>query len=725
MNETQPSDSGLRERVLSGGTALEACLIDLGRHFKIPISAASIRANHVGEDDVTTPDQFILVAERFGLVAGAANLPIDKISATMLPVVLLMKGGHAVVCKDRAAEGGFVVVDPNLANVDVVIPEEQLAKEYSGQAIIVRAPYRPAKNPEVGTASLRGHWFWQPMLANRRLYGHVALAAALVNVLGLATAIFMMTVYNRVLPNEAFDSLIALTVGVALAIFFDFIIKMLRAAFIDKAGHQADLAIARRIFDQLLDMQMKNRGGSTGGLASMMREFETLREFFTSASLVALVDLPFTLLFVGVIYGLAGSLAIIPALAIPLVLIVGVMIQPMLAKLTLEAFDEGQTKQGVLVEAISGLETIKATGAAPLMRQRWEDSIRHQSNIGVKSRVLTQFALNATGFAQQAAQVSTIFFGVILIMDGQISMGALIASVLLIGRALAPLAQLAQTLNRLNHARTSYQSIDKIMNAPRERPEDRQFIARPHLDGKIEFKNVNFSYPKSDTQVLSDISFKIQPKEKVAILGRIGSGKSTIARMILNLYSPTSGSLHIDDTDIRQIDPADLRSNVSVVLQDIWLFSGTVRQNIAVGARHPDDEDILKAAVASGAHNFIANHPLGYDLVLGERGEGLSGGQRQSITLARALINDAPIMILDEPTSMMDMESEQEVLERLKAIVADKTFLIITHRISMLNLVDRVIVVDKGRIVADGPPSLVIKRQPVSTDVSPDDEESS
>ena len=248
------------------------------------------------------------------------------------------------------------------------------------------------------------------------------------------------------------------------------------------------------------------------------------------------------------------------------------------------------------------------------MRQRWEDSIRHQSNIGVKSRLITQFALNATGFAQQAAQVGVIFYGVILIIDGQISMGALIASVLLIGRALAPLAQLAQTLKRLNHARTSFHSLDKIMSAPRERPEERQFIARPHLQGKIEFQNVNFRYPKADTDVLSDITFQIKPKERVAILGRIRSGKSTIARLILNLYAPSSGSIHIDDTDMRQIDPADLRDNISAVLQDIWLFSGTVRQNIAVGARPAEDYVILKAAMASGVHDFLSNHPLGYDL---------------------------------------------------------------------------------------------------------------
>ena len=362
MNELPLSSAEQSDQKSPGVPALEACLSYLGTHFNIPISAAGIRANHVGEDEITTAEQFVLVAERFGLAAALANIPIDKLGATMFPLVLLMQGGHAVVCTDRVKEGAFVINDPNLPNVEVLATSKQLAKDYTGAAIIVRVPYRPAKNLDAGTVPLRGHWFWQPMLANRRIYGHVALAAALVNVLGLATAIFMMTVYNRVLPNEAFDSLIALTVGVVIAIVFDFVVKMLRAAFIDKAGHQADLAMARHIFDQLLDMQMKNRDGSTGGLSNIMREFETLREFFTSASMVALVDLPFTLIFVGVIYGIAGSLAIIPALAIPLVLIVGVLIQPMLAKLTLEAFNEGQTKQGFLLKRSRALKQSRRPG---------------------------------------------------------------------------------------------------------------------------------------------------------------------------------------------------------------------------------------------------------------------------------------------------------------------------------------------------------------------------
>ena len=519
-----------------------------------------------------------------------------------------------------------------------------------------------------------------------------------------------MIVYDRVLPNEATESLIALTIGVCLALIFDFILKILRAGFIDRAGQNADMFMGRRVFDQLLNIRMTSRTGSTGAMASTVREFETLREFFTSATLVAVVDLPFIGLFVFTIYLVGGPLALIPALAVPVVLLTGIAIQPLLSCLAEQSFADGQSKQSVLVEAVTGLETIKTTAAGRQMRSRWESAVERQSDHGMRSRAITQFALNLTGFTQQAAQVLIVFYGVFLIAEGQTSMGALIASVMLTGRALAPLGQLAQTLTRLSQARSAYRNLDNLMRAESERPDGRNWINRPRFDGGITFNNVYFAYPDQVDDALKGVSFSIAPGEKVAILGRIGSGKSTVARLLLGLYQPRVGSVMMDGLDIRQIDPGDLRRNIGSVLQDVWLFSGSVRENIAAGAVRPRDEDLIRAGCIAGVDGFVDRHPGGYDMQLAERGEGLSGGQRQAITLARALIGRPPILLLDEPTSAMDVKNEGEVIARLKEATEDTTMVIVTHRTSLLELVDRVIVIEDGKVGADGPKSILTRQ---------------
>ncbi|WP_254447387.1 ATP-binding cassette domain-containing protein [Ruegeria sp. HKCCA5426] len=488
---------------------------------------------------------------------------------------------------------------------------------------------------------------------------------------------------------------------------FDFCLKILRAGFIDRAGKKADLLIGRRVFDQLLNIRMKSRTGSSGAMANTVREFETLREFFTSATLVAVVDLPFIVLFIFVIHAIGGPLAIIPALAVPVVLATGLVVQPLLARLAKKSFADGQSKQSVLIETVSGLETIKTTAAARQMRSRWDAAMDRQSTHGMRSRTITQFALNLTGFTQQAAQVLIVFYGVFLITDGQTSMGALVACVMLTGRALAPLGQLAQTLTRANQARSAYRSLKTLMDAESERPMGHGWISRPDIQGRISFKGVRFSYSDQLDETLSGISFDVQPGEKVAILGPIGSGKSTIARLMLGLYQPSSGSVSLDGVDIRQIDPGDLRRNIGSVLQDIWLFSGSIRDNIAAGANRARDQEIVEAGRIAGVDDFAARTAAGYDMQLSERGEGLSGGQRQAIALARALIGRPPVLLFDEPTSAMDVKTESEVIERLKQETADTTMVIVTHRTSLLALVDRVIVIENGRISADGPKSIL------------------
>jgi len=686
-------------------TALEACLVHAAALVGRPLTLAALEAAQRGGAAGFTVREALAAAQRAGMQAGFGRTALADIDAALMPAILLLAGDRAVVLEGRTRDGRLVVHDPALGEGAGEVDPAALGESYTGFAMLLRAEYRDL--PEA--VPRRGHWFRATLAQNRWMYAQVVLAAMLANVLGLSTSIFIMVVYDRVLPNEAVESLMALTLGVGVALLFDFLIKSLRAGFVDRAGQRADKVMGRRIFDQLLDMQMRARRGSTGALANTLREFETLRDFFTSATLVAVVDLPFILLFVAVIWMIGGPLALVPAIAVPAVLIVGIAVQPILARLAERSFADGQSKQAVLVETVAGLETIKAVGAARQMRARWEDAIERQADHGLRARAVSQFALNATAFTQQMAQVMIVFYGVFLIMAGTVSMGALIASVILTGRALAPLAQLAQTLTRLNQARTSYRSLDALMRAESERPEGRRWLSRPRLEGRITFDDVHFSYPEAMVETLRGVSFSIEPGEKVAILGRIGSGKSTVARLILGLYEPGRGAVLLDGTDIRQIDPGDLRRNIGAVLQDVWLFSGSVRDNIAIGAVRPRDRDVLEAARIAGVDDFVSRHPAGYDLELAERGEGLSGGQRQSIALARALIGRPPILLFDEPTSAMDVQNEAEVIRRLKQDVADRTMVIVTHRTSLLELVDRVIVIDGGRVVADGPKSMLAR----------------
>ncbi|MCG5514355.1 type I secretion system permease/ATPase [Ectothiorhodospira shaposhnikovii] len=697
---------------------LEQCLLFLSQHFRMPLSAGAIRAGKVGLDPGMDVAAFLDAADRFGLTTALGRRDLRQLSDDLFPLVVCLGEQRAVVVLSRLDEDRVAVFDPVFGDTPVERSLEALQAQSGGRVIAVRPRHRPGSGA-TPVEDAGGHWFWSALSSNRWTYVQVMLAAALTNFLGLSTALFIMVVYDRVLPNEAMESLLALTLGVGIALVFDFLVKTLRAAFIEAAGQKADMRMGRRIFDHVLNLQMRSRRGSAGGFASTLREFETLRDFFASASLVALVDLPFILLFIWVISLIGGPLYLIPLLAVPLVLLMGLALQPFLVRISRDAYEQGRSKQGVLVETVTGLETIKAIGAAPLVRERWEESVRDQSGTGRRARAIQQFALNATAFAQQGAQVAIVVFGVFLIADGVISMGAMIAAVILTGRILAPLAQLAQTMTRINQARQSYQAIDQLMKLPSERPSGRRFLSRPDLRGRIEFQDVDFTYPDQGQPALRGINLVIEPGERVALLGRVGSGKSTLARLMLGIYEPDQGAVRVDNTDLRQLDPADLRGHVGSVLQEAWLLSGTVRQNIAVGHPHADDARILAAARQAGAHEFLARHPMGYDLMLGERGEGLSGGQRQLICLARALLGDPRILLLDEPTSAMDVQTEKGVIERLGALPRDRTLILVTHRTSLLALVDRVIVLDEGRVVADGPRERVLRNPATAQDPVP------
>ena len=648
------------------------------------------------------PASAVSALRHVGFDASYGSMRIRKLRAGHCPAIGFLPSGEAVVIEEIDDNGQAHVrrfPSEDAPPVAEMLPRRDLAQQLEPYVVLARKVHAAAR------ARGRNDWFWGSLARGRGLYGQVIVAAAISNFLGLSTSLFIMVVYDRVVPNEAIESLIALTLGVLIALGFDFVIKTLRAQFVDRAGKRADARMSRLIFDRILSMRLDGRRQKSGAMASIVREFDTLREFFTSATLIAIVDLPFIFFFIWVISLIAGPLALVPLIAVPLVVAAGLGIQPFLARITHSSMQSGMSKQSVLVETLNGLETVQATGSGRLMRRRFEEASDAQSDLGLRSRMLSNFAINAAASVQQLAQIATIFYGVFLIQAGTITMGAMIAAVILGGKTLAPLSQIAAAMSRANAAREAYRSLSALMNPPDADPDDaRPRLSRPHLSGHVELKGVSYAFPGANRPVIRNLSIRIPAGQKVAIVGRMGSGKSTISRLISGLVEPTEGAVLIDGVDLRQIDRSDVRRNIGVMLQETWLFSGSVKENLQMGFYEYDDSHILDIARIAGVDDFVAAHPQGYELELRERGEGLSGGQRQSINLARALLHDPSILILDEPTSSMDTTTENAVIGRLKEWARDRTLVMVTHRNTLLELADRVLVMEQGVIVADTTP---------------------
>lgn len=552
-------------------------------------------------------------------------------------------------------------------------------------------------------------WLTEPMRRNRATYWKVALAAVFINVFNLLTSIFSMVVYDRVVPNNAFSSLIGLSIGIGVVILFDFVLKLLRAYFVDLAGADIDREVGGNVFARMLAMRLELKKGSTGSLSSLMRELEGLREFFASATLIAIVDVPFILLTLFVVMLIGGVVALVPLVLGILVILVGVFTHPALERLSARTMGQGMAKQSVLVETIGGLEVVKASGAGPMLTKRWLTAVSEQSESSMRQRLIASVGMTFAGSAGTLSYALVIVVGVFEIAAGNMTTGGLIACSILASRAIAPLAQITQLLTRLTATRTAYRQIDELMEQPTEGPGPTG-LKPGNIAGGIELRNVSFRYPGAPEKVLDGISFRVAPGERVAILGRVGSGKSSCARLILGLYPPEDGLVMLDGTDLRQFDPASLRGAIGAAMQESTLFTGTVRENIILGRDHVDDEEMLRASELAGAHQFLGQIANGYDLRLSDRGEGLSGGQRQAIAIARALAGKPKIVVLDEPSSAMDQQSEAALIERLNTELKGRTLVMITHRPSLVQLVSRIILLDKGRVVADGPRDEVLAR---------------
>ncbi|UCV12447.1 type I secretion system permease/ATPase [Dechloromonas denitrificans] len=701
--------SVVREDLLHHDPLLD-CLVELTRIHGRPSTRAALIAGLPLEKGVLTPSLFARAASRAGLSAKLMRRQIERIDPVLLPAVLLTKGEEACVLLgwDDAGENARLLF-PETGQGTVLMARDELLARYAGIAIFCRPHFRfDKRTPQVGDVKLR-HWFWGALADQWPLYRDVLAAALLINIAALAMPLFSMNVYDRVIPNRAMETLWVLALGVALLVAVDLTLRSLRGYFIDLASARIDMQLSAKIMERVLGVRMEARPTAVGAFSSNLRSFESVRDFITSASVTAFIDLPFALLFILVIALIAWQLVIPVLLAIVFVVIYAYILQHKMHELSETTYRAGALRNATLIESLTALETIKTQGAEGVMQSKWEKSVAFVSQVNNKMRFLSAAATNGAMEVQQLVSVVVVICGVYLIGDGKLSMGGLIACTMLTSRAVAPLGQMVGLLMQYHSAKVSLASLETIMANPVERPTDAAFVHRPELKGNIEFRDVQFSYPNSSIAALKGLSCKIVAGEKVVVIGRIGSGKTTLQKLLLGLYQPTGGALMIDGVDVRQLDPADLRRNVGYVAQDVTLFYGTLRDNISIGAPYADDTAIMAAAEAAGLTEFVNRHPDGFDMMIGERGDSLSGGQRQGVAIARAFLMDPPILLLDEPTSAMDFSSEQQFKQRLKSMAAHKTVLIVTHRNSLLDLATRVIVVDDGRIVADGPRDQVIQ----------------
>ena len=554
----------------------------------------------------------------------------------------------------------------------------------------------------------KDHWFWGPVLKNKKLYIQVMVASAFINVFALFSAFYIMVVYDRVIPNNAIDSLIALTVGILVIVAFDFVMKVLRGLYTDKASALVDIEVSDNMFDRISrNEQLINQ--PTGSVSAVVKEFDSLKDFIASASFVAFVDLPFIVLFLFVLYGIGGPVAAVPAVIVIVVIIAGLIIQPVIRKLSFNAAQDGQSKQSVIVEVLSGMETLKTLPGINMLRDRWVDSVDRQGITSAKSKFWSQLTANFSQSGQQLSQVGIVVYGVFLIADGTLTMGSLIACVILSGRTLAPLGQVSNLLGRFNQAVTAYVNFGQLMQQPVKELGRANQVRVDKTKGAITITNASLTYPEQKEAVIKQLNLKLFAGEKIAIVGKIGSGKTSILRLISGLYDSNEGSIKIDNHDISHMHPDDVRKHIGVVMQTPMLFSGTLKENLLMGNPDATDDQMIAAAKIANVDEIASNLPDGYETLLTEGGKGLSGGQRQAICIARAFVGDPQIIIMDEPSSAMDNGSEQQLLKDLQVRLKDKTLILITHRGTLLSLVDRVVVFDSGRIIADGPKDKVLQ----------------
>lgn len=696
--------------------ALDPLLGCLGIICKInglSFSEQSVIAGLPLEDGLLTPTLFVRAAKRAGLAAHINKRKLNKLSHLVLPAILVLKNDNA--CVLTKIKGDTVdVCFPENPEESRTLSMSELEADYTGYVIYATPTHEEetstaAVGPDVGKS-----WFWGVILRYKSIFVHVLIAAFLSNLFVLVIPIYIMNIYDRVIPTHSISTLWMLTLGAMIFFLFDFIARVMRGYLIDVAGRRADIILGQELFSQILNLRMRQKPASSGGMTNYFNEFDSLREFFTSATMVMIIDIPFALLFLLAIYFIGGSVVFIPLFAVIGVILIASLFEIPTMGAIKKAMAGNVLKNSILVESINGLETIKCIGAEGIMQKRWENSLANTTKANLKSRALANVSVNLAVWVQQLVIIAVVAFGVFLINANALTVGGLIACTILSGRVMM-LSQIVNLSTRFARSRQSLKSFNEFMSQKHERAAGIKYLHRPMIKGDIEFENVSFVYPTRRINAVENISLRIAAGEKIGIIGRMGSGKSTLMRLLVALYVPSNGAITVDGTDNMEIDPADLRGNIRYVASDNTLFNGSVKENILMGGgRDVDDDTFLRATKLSGVDEFISLSPLGYDMKVGERGEALSTGQRQAVILARALIANPSVLLLDEPTAGVDLSYERDLMNKLEDYVHDKTLLIATHRIPLLKLVDRVIVMDGGKIIADGPRDDILKAMKVT-----------
>lgn len=655
------------------------------------------------------PAGMMRIAEAHGCKVRIQHRALKQINPLQLPVILLLHDLRACLLLEWRADGQAVILPCEPGAIELEVSHEQLQRQYVGTCLLIRPAIAEDKRSPIEIERPKGHWFWSTIWRFRGYYIQAAVAALLINVLALAGTFFTMNVYDRVISNQAYTTLWALASGVMVAMLFEYLSRNLRSWLIDNAGKKADLLLGSILFRQAMMSRLENRPQSAGAFANTIREFESVRDFATSATLATLTDLPFVLLFVWVIHTIAGPLFWIPLACIPILVLVGGLAQIPLSRYVKEHLREGSIKQGILVETLESAETIKALRMESQVQTRYERAAALTSRTSMKSRSITAMVSNFTTLLQSMCTVAMVVWGVYLIGDGILTMGALIGAVILAGRTIAPAASITALAVRYQQARTALASLNRVMNTPTDRDLTRNYLRKPTAHGALSADNISFRYGPTSPDSIRNLNISLTPGERVAVLGRIGSGKSSLLKVLAGLYQPREGSVKLDGIELQQIEPADVRRHVLYVGQDTRLFFGTLRENLKAGNPYIDDDSMMRIADAFGVHQIASAHPRGYDMPIGEGGNGLSGGQRQAVALARAVIANPTVMLLDEPTSAMDSTTETMVMQALSRLSARQTMVFVTHKLQLLDFVNRVVIMDSGVRVADGPKEAVLQ----------------
>lgn len=688
------------------------CLVRFAELYSHPITLDSvisglpIKAGDKGPKLFSVDNSkalFSRAAKRAGFKSRLVKRDLDQLSNLLLPCILTLKDHGACILEEINTESKQVkIILSEVNDSEHWVSIEELEKEYLGYAFLLKKQYSAKSRQRQLTVTKNHHWFWGTIARARKIYMSVIVASVVINLFVLVTPMFTMNVYDRVVPNDAIETLWVLVVGVMIIYIMDVVLRFIRSYLLEVAGKKSDVIMSSMLFEQVMGLRMDVWPKSVGSFANTLREFDSIRSFLTSATIVTIVDLPFSLLFLIVIGYIAGAVVLVPLVIILLLLIYSYLLIAPLQKSIESTYEASSNKHALLIESLYSIENIKTMGVTHHAQWEWEEVTGEIAVKSLTSRMLSSSITTVTFLLMQLSTVGILIVGIYKVQDLELTLGGLIAAVILASRAIAPMGQVASLISSYEQTKTSYKQLDNLMNLPVERPTDKQYVRKKHFDGDMSLSKVDFYYPDNEKKSLENISLDIKSGERIGIIGKMGSGKSTLANLLIGLYAPSSGSIVIDNLDQQQIDPVDLRHNISYLSQNVSLFRGSIRDNIVFKDPHIDDEMMLAAATVGGVDLFVNRNSLGFDTPVGEQGAGMSGGQCQSIAIARALLLNTPIVILDEPTNSLDSTSETIIKQRLQKYVRGKTLILITHKSIMLDLVDRLIVMDEGRIVMDG-----------------------